>query len=126
MQDNNNKEVIKIIKIENWQSRFKACAGSDRLLNKLSLINKQFPGNIDLTKIKKAIYYAKKYHGPQKRLTGELYYLHPLIVAEMVAEYCFKTDILVTAILHDTLCKALHNVSYAKKVIMQSNALNLH
>jgi len=49
------------------------------------------------------IYYAKKYHGAQKRRSGEPFYSHPLAVAEMVAPYCFKTDILVTSILHDTI-----------------------
>jgi len=90
-------------KIDNRQTEFKSCVYSNNLLSKLSSINKKFPGKIDLTKIKKAIYYAKKYHSTQKRLTGELYYLHPLAVTEMVADHCFKTDILVTSILHDTI-----------------------
>lgn len=108
-----NKDITKIIRIDDWKSQFKSCAYSDRLLNKLSLINQQFSGKIDLTKIKKAIYYAKKYHGPQTRLTGEPYYLHPLAVTEMVAEYCFKTDILVTSILHDTI----EDTSLTKNII---------
>ena len=39
----------------------------------------------------------------RSRLSGEPYYSHPLTVAELVAPYCFKTDILVTSILHDVI-----------------------
>ncbi|KJV53031.1 HD domain protein [Orientia tsutsugamushi str. Gilliam] len=46
---------------------------------------------------------CKKYHGNQKRDTGEPYYMHPLEVAHMVADYSFKTDTIITAILHDTI-----------------------
>ena len=53
--------------------------------------------------IKKAIYYARKYHDTQMRQSGEPYYSHPLEVAFNVADHYFKTDILVTSILHDTL-----------------------
>ncbi|WP_045917642.1 HD domain-containing protein, partial [Orientia tsutsugamushi] len=31
------------------------------------------------------------------------YYMHPLEVALMVADYSFKTDTIITAILHDTI-----------------------
>ncbi|WP_371220413.1 HD domain-containing protein [Orientia tsutsugamushi] len=47
--------------------------------------------------------YVKKYHGNQKRDTGEPYYMHPLEVARMVADYSFKTDTIITAILHDVI-----------------------
>jgi len=72
-------------------------------LNKLLLLNKQASNKIDLTEVGKAIYYAKKYHGAQKRQSGEPYYSHPLEVAYMVAEHRFTTDVLVTSILHDTI-----------------------
>lgn len=86
-----------------WQSKFKPCAYSNALLDKLSLINKQAKDKIDLLEIKKAIYYVRKYHRAQMRQSGEPYYTHPLAVAEMVAPHCFKTGILVTSILHDTI-----------------------
>ena len=35
---------------------------SDKLLNKLLLLNKQASNKIDFTEVRKAIYYAKKYH----------------------------------------------------------------
>lgn len=86
-----------------WQSKFESCYYSDRLIAKITLLNEKTNDKVDINEIKKAIYYAKKYHGSQKRLSGEPYYTHPLCVAEMVADYVFKTDILVTSILHDTL-----------------------
>lgn len=67
------------------------------------LINKMSKNMVDLNKIKKAIYFAKKYHGRQKRETGEFYYSHPLEVAYMVSDYLFRTDIIVTSILHDCI-----------------------
>ncbi|QES95940.1 HD domain-containing protein [Orientia tsutsugamushi] len=76
---------------------------SESLLNKLFETNVRFNTEIDLDKVEKAIFYAQKYHGQQKRDTGELYYIHPLEVAYMVADYSFETDTIITAILHDTL-----------------------
>ena len=86
-----------------WESKYESCAYSGSLLNKIDLQNQKSNHKVDILEIKKAIYYAKKYHGSQKRLSGEPYYSHPLAVAELVAPYCFKTDILVTSILHDTI-----------------------
>ncbi|SPR16428.1 HD domain-containing protein [Orientia tsutsugamushi] len=76
---------------------------SESLLNKLFETNVRFDTKIDLDKVEKAIFYAKKYHGQQKRDTGEPYYMHPLEVAYMVSDYSFETDTIITAILHDTL-----------------------
>ncbi len=86
-----------------WESKYKSCTYSESLLNKIYLQNEKSNHKVDILEIKKAIYYAKKYHGSQKRLSGEPYYSHPLAVAELVAPYCFKTDVLVTSILHDTI-----------------------
>ena len=86
-----------------WESKYEPCAYSESLLNKIYLQNEKSNHQVDIFEIKKAIYYAKKYHGSQKRLSGEPYYSHPLAVAELVLPYCFKTDILVTSILHDTI-----------------------
>ncbi|WP_371218905.1 HD domain-containing protein [Orientia tsutsugamushi] len=76
---------------------------SESLINKLFRTNVRFNTKIDLDKVKKAIFYVKKYHGNQKRDTGEPYYMHPLEVALMVADYSFKTDTIITAILHDVI-----------------------
>ncbi|KJW05746.1 HD domain protein [Orientia tsutsugamushi str. Sido] len=88
---------------------FLNCEHINKLLDKLDLINHSFnkridlDKHIDLDKVKKGIFYAKKYHSNQKRDTGEPYYMHPLEVALMVADYSFKTDTIITAILHDVI-----------------------
>jgi len=96
----------------NWAMKFDSCKYSNRLLDKLILLNEERLAEdaIDIREIQKAIYYAKKYHGDQKRQSGEPYYTHPLEVAYMLAEYSakedrryFRTDLLVSAILHDTI-----------------------
>ena len=86
-----------------WELKYQSCTYSESLINKINLQNEKSNHQVDLLQIKKAIYYAKKYHGSQKRLSGEPYYSHPLAVAELVTPHCFKTDILVTSILHDTI-----------------------
>lgn len=87
-----------------WQSKFEPCLYSDKLINQIILLNnKKISDKVNLHEIKKAIFYCKKYHANQKRLSGEPYYSHPLAVAELIVPYCFKTDILITSILHDTL-----------------------
>ena len=86
-----------------WETKFKACVYSNKLLDKLLRLNEKTDNKINIIEIKKAIYYAKKYHGDQKRLSGEPYYSHPLEIAYNIADCFFTTDILVTSILHDTI-----------------------
>jgi len=86
-----------------WKLKFIPCSYSDRLLEKLVYLNEVAVKKVDITQVRKAIYYAKKYHGEQKRQSGEPYYSHPLEVAYMVSSYLFRTDIIITSILHDTI-----------------------
>ena len=86
-----------------WEKKFKPCKYSNRLLSKLLFLNARAKEPIDIAEIKKAIYYAKKYHGLQMRQSGEPYYSHPIEVAYQIADYKFTTDVLVTSILHDIL-----------------------
>jgi (p)ppGpp synthase/HD superfamily hydrolase len=58
---------------------------------------------LDFDLINKAIFWAKKYHGDQKRKSGEAYYTHPLEVAYMISDYKLKTDVIVASILHDII-----------------------
>ena len=77
------------------------CKYSIRLIEKLkSLDNKNV---LDFALINKAIYWARKYHGDQKRKSGEPYYSHPLEVAYMVSDYNLKTDVMAASILHDII-----------------------
>ncbi|WP_341755732.1 HD domain-containing protein [Candidatus Tisiphia endosymbiont of Ptychoptera albimana] len=98
-------------KINYWDnSRYQYCAYAERLLNELILLNEKVKQPIDMYEVKKGIYYAKKYHGSQIRQSGEPYYSHPIEVAYMLAQYTalelpqyFRTDMIVTALLHDTI-----------------------
>ena len=78
-----------------------SCKYSIKLIEKLKLLDTE--NKLDFKLINKAIYYAKKYHGTQKRESGEPYYSHPLEVAYMISDYLFRTDIIITSILHDTI-----------------------
>ena len=75
------------------------CSYSIRLINKLKEVDTQ--NKLDFTLVNKAIYWARKYHGDQKRKSGESYYSHPLEVAYMISDYNLKTDVIVASILHD-------------------------
>ncbi|NDA89688.1 MAG: bifunctional (p)ppGpp synthetase/guanosine-3',5'-bis(diphosphate) 3'-pyrophosphohydrolase [Alphaproteobacteria bacterium] len=79
----------------------KPCQYSIRLIDKLKSLDTKNVLDFDL--INKAIYWAKKYHGDQKRKSGEAYYTHPLEVAYMISEYKLKTDVIVASILHDII-----------------------
>jgi len=92
--------------------KFDPCYYSTRLISKLVFINQTVTAKdqVDLIEIQKAIFYAREYHGEQKRESGEPYYSHPLEVAYMIADYAtadnkqyFKTYLFVSAILHDTI-----------------------
>ena len=75
------------------------CQYSTRLISRIKELDHN--NQIDYPQVDKAIYWAKKYHGDQKRMSGEPYYTHPLEVAYMVSDYLLKTDVIVAAILHD-------------------------
>ena len=77
------------------------CQYSIRLIDKLKSLDSK--NVLDFELINKAIYWAKKYHGEQKRKSGEAYYTHPLEVAYMISEYKLKTDVIVASILHDII-----------------------
>ena len=77
------------------------CHYSIRLIERLKLLDTM--GVLDFDLIHKAIYWAKKYHDGQFRKSGEPYYTHPLEVAYMISEYKLKTNVIVTAILHDVV-----------------------
>ncbi|ALN41790.1 guanosine polyphosphate pyrophosphohydrolase [Rickettsia rhipicephali] len=90
--------------LENWQDEFKICCYAKKLFDKVTHLNNilKVPP-VDITEVKKAIYYAKKYHGSQMRQSGEPFYSHPIEVAYMISDYLFRTDVIVTSILHDTI-----------------------
>ena len=56
-----------------------------------------------MAEIQKAYEYADKKHAGQLRKSGEPYIIHPLAVAEIVAEIGLDTDAIVASLLHDCL-----------------------
>ena len=65
-------------------------------------IHRYMPGaNMEL--IDKAVHYADAKHQFQKRKDGSPYIIHPLAVAEIVAEMGLDTDTILGALLHDCI-----------------------
>ena len=88
---------------EEYKAHSVQCEYAQGLLNKLRIINQQGKNDVNIRLVEKAIIFAKKWHDGQFRKTGEPYYTHPLAVADIVAEFLPKTDVIVAAILHDVL-----------------------
>ncbi|MFA6511612.1 MAG: RelA/SpoT family protein [Patescibacteria group bacterium] len=72
-------------------------AETDKLLKLVAAYNPQ----ANMQRIQRAYDFAKKAHGEEKRLSGELYSTHPLAVAEKLAEIRLDEDTIVAALLHD-------------------------
>ena len=71
----------------------------EKLLKMLEETNRYY----DFDKIKKAYLFAAKLHEGQFRVSGEPYILHPVAVAENVAQLGMDTDSICAALLHDTV-----------------------
>ena len=65
-------------------------------------VNRCMPG-VDMTLIDQAVEYAREKHKDQKRKDGSPYIIHPLAVAEIVAEMGLDTDAVLGALLHDCI-----------------------
>ena len=59
--------------------------------------------NADMSLIDKAVEYANAKHKYQKRKDGSPYIIHPLAVAEVVAEIGLDMDAILAALLHDCI-----------------------
>jgi RelA/SpoT family (p)ppGpp synthetase len=55
----------------------------------------------DRLQIERALDFARRGHGTQRRKSGELFFNHPVIVATYLAEFRFDADALMAALLHD-------------------------
>ena len=65
-------------------------------------LNKYMPG-APLDLIEQAVQYADAKHASQKRKDGSPYIIHPLAVAEIVAEMGLDVDAILGALLHDCI-----------------------
>ena len=63
----------------------------------------RYAPSADLEVIQRAYEYADEKHKSQRRKSGEPYIIHPLAVAEIVAEIGLDTDAITAALLHDCL-----------------------
>ena len=81
----------------------KECEYSTNFINEIKELSEVINPTINISLIKKAIIYAKKWHHGQERGTGGPFYTHPLEVAIKVARKYLKTDVIVAAILHDVV-----------------------
>ena len=68
----------------------------------MQTLQKYMPGK-DTSLIEQAIRYAEDKHSAQKRKDGSPYIIHPLAVAEIVAEMGLDTDAVLGALLHDCI-----------------------
>ncbi|MBR4098993.1 MAG: bifunctional (p)ppGpp synthetase/guanosine-3',5'-bis(diphosphate) 3'-pyrophosphohydrolase, partial [Clostridium sp.] len=57
--------------------------------------------NLDTGRLFNAFTYADKAHHSQLRKSGEPYIIHPLAVAEIVADLGLDVDSVIAALLHD-------------------------
>ncbi|WP_395476386.1 HD domain-containing protein [Rickettsia endosymbiont of Pantilius tunicatus] len=96
--------------LSRWKEKFEECIYAKKLLDKLKYLNAKVANQINLEEVRKAIYYARKYHGSQMRKSGDPYYSHPIEVAIMVAEFTaaeapklYTAVIMQAALLHDTI-----------------------
>ncbi|HRO24285.1 MAG TPA: HD domain-containing protein, partial [Promineifilum sp.] len=55
----------------------------------------------DRLQVMKAFEFARREHGNQRRMTGELFFTHPLTVAIYLAEYRLDAAAISAALLHD-------------------------
>ncbi len=74
----------------------------NRYASLCAAIAKHMPG-ADMERIDRAINYAREKHKEQKRKDGSPYIIHPLAVAEIVAELGLDEDAILGALLHDCI-----------------------
>ena len=65
-------------------------------------VNRYLPG-VDMELIDRAVEYAREKHKNQSRKDGSPYIIHPLAVAEVVAEMGLDVDAILGALLHDCI-----------------------
>ncbi|MBO4684584.1 MAG: bifunctional (p)ppGpp synthetase/guanosine-3',5'-bis(diphosphate) 3'-pyrophosphohydrolase, partial [Desulfovibrio sp.] len=79
--------------METFQERYDAMVKTIR----------QYTPNVDMALVDRAVEYARKKHEGQTRKDGSPYIIHPLAVAEIVAEIGLDTDSILGALLHDCI-----------------------
>ncbi|MCC8369712.1 MAG: bifunctional (p)ppGpp synthetase/guanosine-3',5'-bis(diphosphate) 3'-pyrophosphohydrolase [Rickettsia endosymbiont of Oxypoda opaca] len=93
-----------------WKEKLEICGYAQKLLDKVVSLNSSAKYPVNIKEVKKGLYYAQKYHGNQKRQSGEPYYSHPIEVAYMVSDYTanrdarfYTSEMIIISLLHDTI-----------------------
>ena len=76
---------------------------SDVTIDEILKLQKQNYSKSDLKLIRKAYDFAVKYHGNQRRKSGDLYIIHPLNVAYILATLELDDETICAALLHDVV-----------------------
>jgi hypothetical protein len=58
---------------------------------------------VNMITLQRAIQLIKQYHAGVKRKSGEPFYLHPIAVARILLDYTQEQDVIIAALLHDTV-----------------------
>ena len=74
--------------------------GFDKLFNTIKTTGFSEP---DINRITEAYHFAEKAHDGQKRRSGEPYIIHPVAVAQILAEMGMDADSICAALLHDVV-----------------------
>lgn len=93
-----------------WEEKFEMCIYAKKLFDMIEYLNTKVKNPIEIKEVKKGIYYARKYHGPQMRQSGDPYYSHSIEVTLILAEFTaneipqlYTATMLQAALLHDTI-----------------------
>ena len=75
----------------------------DKELQELIDKIREYAPNSDIKLVEKAYYYGKKAHDGQLRKSGEPYFIHPIAVANILAEMELDFQTIAAGLLHDVV-----------------------
>ncbi|MDR1033534.1 MAG: bifunctional (p)ppGpp synthetase/guanosine-3',5'-bis(diphosphate) 3'-pyrophosphohydrolase [Bifidobacteriaceae bacterium] len=94
----------------------------DAIIPLLKLVTDSNP-DADLSVIEDAYIVARKMHEGQKRKSGEPYIIHPVAVAEILAELGVPSDVVAAGLLHDVVEDTSYPLNQIKKDFSESIAI---
>ena len=72
---------------------------NENLINKI----KEYRKDMDLSKVDEAFWFAAEAHKKQRRKSGEAYIIHPIAVANILADLKLDRETLIAGLLHDVV-----------------------
>lgn len=82
----------------------------------------QFLPNVCILTVKKALDFSVMAHHGQRRQSGEPYVIHPIKVAQILAELNLDTATIVCALLHDVVEDTGHTITEIEKIFGEEEA----